>query len=400
MTGPVLEDGAVACADAEVVAAGRRADLRREFGGFDTIDFGDAVILPGLVNAHTHLELTGFGQLPRPATFVDWVLELRRRFPGNADVPAFVRDGVRRGVAQCLACGVTTVGDVTLNPALTRPILREFGMAGVSFGEVLGMAGRRGQLEGRLAAAVDRAHEGEGLRVGIEPHAPYSVDLEGYRQCVAEADAGDRPLATHLAETADEAEFLAGHGGEFGRLWAAIGDWSAGVPTFERGPIRAMEGVGLLARPAVLAHVNYVSDEELDVLARGRASVVYCPRTHAYFGHPPHRYAEMLARGINVAIGTDSAASSPDLDLLEDLRLVHRLRPEVPPGVLFEMVTTRAARALGMEGRVGRLSPGLRADYCVYAVGRSDPLLDLLKADRELLAVGRAGSDSTGGGGG
>ena len=115
------------------------------------------------------------------------------------------------------------------------------------------------------------------------------------------------PIATHLAETADEAEFLANHSGPFRDLWAALGAWSDGVSRFAGGPIRAMQLVGLLDLPgAVLAHVNYCDDAELDILARGRASVVYCPRTHAWFRHPPHRLREMLARGINVAVGTNS----------------------------------------------------------------------------------------------
>jgi cytosine/adenosine deaminase-related metal-dependent hydrolase len=263
-------------------------------------------------------------------------------------------------------------------------------MTGVSFGEVLGMAGRRGQLEGRLAAAIDRTFEGDGLRVGIEPHAPYSLDLPGYRRCVEEAKRYDLPLATHLAETADEAAFLADGSGEFARLWRALGDWREDVPRFEGGPVRAMASVGLLDRPVLLAHVNYVSDEELALLADSRASVVYCPRTHAYFGHPPHRFAEMLEMGINVALGTDSAASAPDLNLLEEARQVHRLRPELPVLLLFEMITTRGARALGMEGEVGRLAVGMRANYCAFPVRGGDPLREILEGDAAVVDVGWA----------
>src|SRR5207302_10539659 len=110
--------------------------------------------------------------------------------------------------------------------------------------------------------------------------------------------------------------------------------------------------IGLLDYPTVLAHVNYCDDVDLDLLARGRAGVVYTPRTHAYFGHPPHRWRDMLARGINVAVGTDSCASSPDLNLVDDLRLLHRLAPEVPAQTLWEMATIRGARAIGRELQV------------------------------------------------
>jgi cytosine/adenosine deaminase-related metal-dependent hydrolase len=153
-----------------------------------------------------------------------------------------------------------------------------------------------------------------------------------------------------------------------------------------------MEEIGLLDYPAVLAHVNYVDDAELAILARGRASVVYCPRTHEYYGHRPHRFTEMLARGINVAVGTDSAASSPDLNLMDDLRLVHRRRPEVAVETLFEMATVRAARALGMADRVGTIEAGKMADLCVFDVGAGEPLTEVLEREAGPAAVWVAGT--------
>jgi cytosine/adenosine deaminase-related metal-dependent hydrolase len=391
MAGKIVRDGAIVCEDGRIVGVGGARDMRAAHpDAEDRVELGSALLLPGLVNAHTHLELTGLGQLPRPGTFVDWILDLRARLMRVTDLAGFQDQGTRAGVGHCLKFGVTTVGDITLNSAITRGTLREAGMTGVSFGEVLGMAGRRGQLEGRLAAAIDRTFEGDGLRVGIEPHAPYSLDLPGYRRCVEEAKRYDLPLATHLAETADEAAFLADGSGEFARLWRALGDWREDVPRFGGGPVRAMASVGLLDRAVVLAHVNYVSDEELALLADSRASVVYCPRTHAYFGHPPHRFAEMLEMGINVALGTDSAASAPDLNLLEEARQVHRLRPELPVSLLFELITTRGARALRMVGEVGRLAVGMRANYCALEVRGGDPLREILEGDAAVVDVGWA----------
>jgi cytosine/adenosine deaminase-related metal-dependent hydrolase len=154
-----------------------------------------------------------------------------------------------------------------------------------------------------------------------------------------------------------------------------------------------MGDIGLLDYPAVLAHVNYVDDEDLAILARGRASVVYCPRTHAYFGHRPHRFAAMLARGINVAVGTDSAASSPDLDLMEDLRLVHRQRPDVAVETLFEMATVRGARALGMGDRVGTIEAGKVADLCVFPVTSAEALREVLETSTVPDSMWVGGSD-------
>jgi cytosine/adenosine deaminase-related metal-dependent hydrolase len=378
MAGPILDNAGILIDRGRVAAVGRIEELSPAADA-RVVDYPDSVVIPGLVNAHTHLELTAVGQLPRPASFVDWVLALRGRAMAALGDSARVAESARRGVRDSLRFGVTTVGDITLNPAVTREVLRASPLRGVSFGEVLGMAGRAGQMEERIAAAVPHGLEREDLRAGIEPHAPYSLDLVGYRRCLDAARARGLPLATHLAETPDEAEFLASHTGEFRHLWDVLGGWQEGVSRAEGGPIRAMRAIGLVEFPAVLAHVNYADDDELSILARGRASVAYCPRTHAYFGHPPHRFAEMLARGINVALGTDSAASSPDLNLLDDLRLVHRLRPDVPPETIFEMATLRGARALGMADRVGSIEAGKAADLCVYRVSSREPLREVLE---------------------
>jgi len=361
----------------DVVAAVGDADhLARAHADAVEWDLGDVVLLPGLVNAHCHLELTHHRAGDPPATFVDWVLRLLAVPRG--DPPAAARDGL----AQCVQFGVTTVGDVTTDPAALRPALAAGPTRVVSYGEVRAMAGRRHLLVPRVEAAAE--HEGlPALARGVSPHAPYSIEPRGYRACLQVALALGMPLTTHLAETPHEADFLASHAGPLRDLWTAIGGWDDDVPTFAGGPIRFAQSLGLLdyAR-ASLAHVNYCDDDELAVLASGKASVVYCPRTHAYFGHPPHRWRAMLARGINVAVGTDSCASSPDLNLVDDLRLLHRTAPDVPASVLWEMGTLRGARAMGLENEAGSIAPGKRADFVAFDVSASDDvLLDVLESD-------------------
>jgi cytosine/adenosine deaminase-related metal-dependent hydrolase len=379
MTGPVLRDTAVAFDHRQIFAVGPARDLRLTHADAHTIDLGNAVILPGLVNPHTHLELTNVTRPDPASNFVDWILAIRDQLSTVPDFPNFIRQSTQEGIRQSLRFGVTTLGDITLNPTLTRPLLNASKIRAISFGEVLGMAGRSAQFDQRLAEATDSQHQSESLQIGIEPHAPYSLDLAHYRRCVDFAAQHHLPLATHLAETPHEAPFLAHHQGEFRRLWQALGAWQDDVTQHPGGPIRAMKDVGLLDHtPTLLAHVNYCNDEELDILADSRASVIYCPRTHAYFNHPPHRFRDMLARGINVAIGTDSRASSPDLNLLDDLRLVHCLHPDLPPLTLFELITTRAARALGMQHRVGIITPGAAADFCIFPTTTNDPLPEIL----------------------
>jgi cytosine/adenosine deaminase-related metal-dependent hydrolase len=162
-------------------------------------------------------------------------------------------------------------------------------------------------------------------------------------------------------------------------LWESIGLWDEGVDSFDGGPVRYARALGLLEARALLAHVNYCDDDELEVLAAGKGSVLYCPRTHEYFGHPPHRWKEMLARGINVAVGTDSCASSPDLNLVDDLRLLHRIAPGVDPETLWQMATVRAAKAINKETSVGSLTAGKWADLVVFPAQGEAPLREILE---------------------
>lgn len=381
---PVIRDGAVVFGGPRVVAVGRAPDLTRSHPTADGYDYGAAVILPGLVNAHAHLELS---HLPRPASpgsFTDWL----KAVMASAAGAGAAGDAVRAGIEECLRFGVTCVGDITRDPPTVRPILSDSPLTSVSYGEVVGMAGRRHALQSRLTLASDKSMAGSRTRAGISPHAPYSVDAHGYQRCLFDARRDELPLATHLAESSDEAVFLAEHTGPFRQLWDHVGAWDEPPIPFSGGPVRYAQSLGLLDYSlTLLAHVNYCDDGELEILASGCASVVYCPRTHAYFRHPPHRWREMLARGINVAVGTDSRASSPDLNLVDDLRLLHELAPEGAPADLWEMATRRGARALGMEATAGSLAAGKAADCVVFPTTTDDPLREVLENAALPLAV-------------
>ncbi len=310
MTRIPLRDGGIVFSGGRIEAVGPAKDLRLAFPDAAIEDAGDSIVLPGLVNAHTHLELSHIRRGDPPIHLADWIEKtlLPQTARTGAATPEAIQDAVRAGGRKCIAFGVTSVGDISKQCMHSRPALHDGPLRVVSYGEIQAMAQRRGLFEERFAAAADISCESDWLRVGVTPHAPYTVEPEGYARCLAFAKANDRPLATHLAETAEEAIFLAAHSGPFRHLWeAGVNAWDDAVPRFDGGPVRFACELGLLDYPTLLAHVNYCDDDELSILARGKASVVYCPRTHEFFGHPPHRWREMLGRGINVAVGTDSS---------------------------------------------------------------------------------------------
>jgi cytosine/adenosine deaminase-related metal-dependent hydrolase len=381
---PPISDGAVVFAEGRIVAVGPARELVKSYPDAQLHDYQKALLLPGLVNPHTHLEQSTCTAGDSPGvTFGEWVLSLKGRAGRgpNESVEDLNARATRRGIEQCIRFGITTIGDISQQMHLTRPILRDSPLRCVSYGEVLGLGARQWKFDELLPRAIDQTLESDRLRIGLTPHAPYTVDVPGYRRCLEIARQSNLPLATHLAEIPAEQEFMTSHSGDIRRIYDILGEWSDGVATFKGSPIEFARSIGLLDYPTLLAHVNYCDDIEMEMLADGRASVVYCPRTHAYFGHPPHRWREMLARGINVAVGTDSCASSPDLNILDDVRLLRKLAPHVPAQELFEMITIRAARALGMDHEVGSLTVGKRADLVAFDVGGYEPVEAILGGD-------------------
>jgi cytosine/adenosine deaminase-related metal-dependent hydrolase len=375
MDRPLIVDGAIAIQDGSILNVGPAQELQRTHPDGAMEDLGEALILPGLVNAHTHLELSNCAAEPYGGNFVDWILGIRRR---SALDPRSVRSSVRAGAQQCLRFGVTTVGDISQQMTVTRALLRDGPLRVVSFGETIGLAGRRARFDELFAQAVDQTLASDHLRIGISPHSPYTVDLAGFRQCIEAARTLQMPLATHLSENPEEEAFLRRHSGPFQKMWESLGYWTGPVDSFDGSALEFAKSVGLLSTRSLLAHVNYCTDAELDLLADGRASVVFCPRTHAYFRHPAHRWRQMLARGVNVAVGTDSCASSPDLNLVDDLRLLRKTAPDLAASAIWEMATIRAAVALDAEASVGSITPGKAADLVVFRIEGSDPLEEVL----------------------
>jgi cytosine/adenosine deaminase-related metal-dependent hydrolase len=381
MDRPILRDAAVAIDAGKIIAVDAAATVRRDYPSVEVVDLHRSVLLPGLINAHTHLELSNCECGPSPGgTFADWIISMRDRTRIDpANVESSLTSAMNRGIEQCLRFGVTCVGDITSSIEVSRRTIRASPLRAVSYGEALGLARLRNRFVFSIPHAIDSRDQTDRLRIGLSPHAPYTVDLPGYFECLGLAKQHNFPLATHLSENPQETEFLEHHTGMFRQVWDKLGLWDDNVQTFHGSPIRFAKAVGLLDYPTLLAHVNYCDDEELNLLASGQASVVYCPRTHKYFGHPPHRWREMLARGINVAIGTDSCASSPDLNLLDDLRLLRQIAPKTPAQTIWEMATTRAAMALMLQTQNGSLSPGKSADMIAFEVDSEAPLESILR---------------------
>jgi cytosine/adenosine deaminase-related metal-dependent hydrolase len=326
------------------------------------VDLGNVAILPGLVNAHTHLDLSDArGMCPPGPDFTQWLRQViahRRR-----QTPDQVQQAIRNGIDASLRAGVTLLGDIAATRA-SWPALAAAPLRAVVFHELLGLSTDRATQAQREAVRwlADRPDTST-LRPGISPHAPYSVARDLFAWVGAVPDV---PIATHLAETAQERALLENHAGPFLDFLRELGVWAPDQLAHDWNDVLALTGS---ARLLLYVHANHISAET--PLPR-HATVVYCPRTHSAFGHPPHPFRELLRRGVRVALGTDSLASNPDLDLLAEMRFVHQHYPDVPSATLVRMATLSGAESLGWDDVAGSLTPGKSADLIVLPLPDRD----------------------------
>jgi aminodeoxyfutalosine deaminase len=394
---PPIEHASIVVEHGRIVSVGRARSPSRE-----AIDFGDAVIVPGFVNAHTHLEFTGAaGRVAYSGSFTDWIKRVIPLHPARISESAH-RDAIRDGLGQSLGAGVVAVGDIGMGP-VPREEWSQAPLHTVGFLEVNGMGPKLAvnpNLETVRSCCAEPEPQGpppEAVplhRLGISPHAPYSTDVPIYRETIELAARTQRPISTHLAETREEEQFLRDGTGPFRELLETFGLWDGTFQPPGCSPVEYAARMGLLACQPVLAHVNYPSDRDLDLLVGSGASVVYCPRSHAYFQHAPHRWRDMLARGINVCLGTDSLVSNQTLSILDEMRFIRAADASAPAGTLLKMATLNGAAALGLADEIGSLTPGKRADFVVIPLADAasrDPLADIMASSTAPTAVFMSG---------
>ncbi len=356
---PPIENGVVEIVGGKISAVHDRVDSNAE-------GLGNVALVPGLVNAHTHLEFSDLAEPISPAApFTDWIRALvayrRSRAPSESAVPAGKREAEKSGT--------TCLGEIA-SPGWSPADLDPTGARVVVFQELLGLAAEQHEPQLTLARDHLQQRRRERLVYGLSPHAPYSVRPPLYEALVKLAAETSCPLAVHLAETRAELELLRAGTGEFVELLRGFDVWDPiAIPRGTR-PLDYLRPLADVPH-ALVIHGNYLDGDEIAFLAEHRnISVVYCPRTHAYFGHQSHPWQRMLDAGVSVALGTDSRGSNPDLSLWRELQFLRCTFPDVDPALLLELGTIRGARALGLDGEIGTLTPGKSADLAVIALGR------------------------------
>jgi cytosine/adenosine deaminase-related metal-dependent hydrolase len=331
------------------------------------VDWGSAVIMPGLINAHVHLELTSLcNRLTEYDSFTDWLSQLiAERRSWNQDE---FQCSIREGINLSLASGTTTVGDIATS-GITRSITRGNMLRQVIFEESIALS--PGQVEQTIAdlnRILDTSKPGELIRQGVSPHSPYSVSGELYRGLSALAHQRKIPLTTHVAETESEIQFLETGTGEFRDYLQALSVFPTGWNPPGLHPIPYLHSLGVLGPNCLLIHCNYMDRESIDLVSGSGSSIVYCPRSHAFFDHPQHPVRELLDAGINITLGTDSLASNTTLSMLDEMRFLYKERKDLKSEEILKAVTINSAKALNYGNSIGILKSGCRADMTVLEV--------------------------------
>lgn len=365
-----IADGAVAVRDGRIAWVGPRADAPPG----TLVDLGDAVLLPGLVNTHTHLELTAMRGFLEELDFRPWIVRLTRARQAVL-TPDLLLSSAKAGIAEGLLSGVTTYAD-TCESGVVLQAMSEMGVRGIMYQEVFGpdpaqSGAAMAALRERLAML--REHATPRVRLGLSPHAPYSVSDDLFVAAAGLASDAGLPLAVHLAESEEESRLVRDGAGVF-----ADGLRARGIPVAPRGasPVALLDRLGVLASRPLLIHCVRATGPDIARVAQHDCAIAHCPASNAKLGHGVAPLLDFLAAGVRVGLGTDSVAANNRLDLLDEARVALLMQRAtvrrfdvLTASDALALATLGGARALGLDHEVGSLEVGKRADVAAFSLG-------------------------------
>jgi cytosine/adenosine deaminase-related metal-dependent hydrolase len=359
MNGPPIENGAVAISENQIIDVGKFSEVSARHSGKKIVDLGEQALLPGLINAHCHLDYTCLrGKIPPRKSFADWIRAI------NAEKAKLSREdylaSINQGFAEAKRFGTTTIANLTAFPELISQIQPP--VQAWWFAELIDVRSPE-----RANEIVDLGIESlkSAPNWGLAPHALFTASRDLYRRCEEVARREKILLTTHLAESREEMEMFRHGSGPLYEFMRSIDR-----PMDDCGqetPLKKFVGrLGDAVLPAqwIVAHLNELTESDFKLLKEltSKFHIVHSPRSHDYFGHRRFPFEKLRALGFNICLGTDSLASNETLSLFAEMRTFQRSQPGISPDKLFEMVTINAALALHQDKSLGRIRAGFRAD--------------------------------------
>jgi cytosine/adenosine deaminase-related metal-dependent hydrolase len=379
MDGPPIEDGAVRVRGERIIDVGKFSDLA---GTDEIVDLGDYILLPGLINAHCHLDYTCLrGKIPPPQSFADWIRAI------NAEKTELSAEdyvvSINQGFAEAKQFGTTTIANLTAFPELIARIDERIHTWW--FAELIDVRRRADNLMAlshQVSVAdqiVDSALESleSAGRRGLAPHAPFTASANLYRRCEEVRQRENTFLTTHLAESREELQMFRDASGPLydflNEIRRDMSDCGGTTPLSQFAKMIDASA----AQDWIIAHLNEITETDFDLLRTRRFSIVHCPRSHAYFGHTDFQFARLRDLGFNICIGTDSLASTDDLSLFAEMRKFHDRFHFEPPKVL-EMATLNPARALKQRDQLGKIRRNFLADMIALPFTKSPDIFETI----------------------
>jgi cytosine/adenosine deaminase-related metal-dependent hydrolase len=386
MDGPPIENGAVAVEGNRIIDVGTFAEVKARNAN-DVVDLGEQVLLPGLINAHCHLDYTSLrGKIPSQESFTDWIRAINAAKASLT--PGDYLKSIAAGFVEAQEFGTTSIVNYEAFPELigrTSAPIRTWWVA-----ELIDVRNPR-LPEQMVELAMTSLNPIENR--GLAPHAPFTASLDLYRICQETGRRHDLPLSTHLAESREEMAMFRDADGPLYDFMKEIGrdvrDCGQGTPLAHLIRHAALDERWLIV------HLNELTESDFDLLARSTTKfhVVHCPRSHSYFEHSPFPFQKLDALGFNICLGTDSLASNDDLSLFAEMRELRLNEPELSPEKILEMVTINPAHALDRQSSLGRIKDGFRADMIALPFeGKGDVFEEIIafrKAEPWAMIEGR-----------
>jgi cytosine/adenosine deaminase-related metal-dependent hydrolase len=375
MCGTPIENGAVAVSGNRIVDVGRFDDVKARNAG-NAVDLGEKALLPGLINAHCHLDYTCLrGKIPPQKSFTDWIraISSEKSELSTKDYVASINDGFE----EAKRFGTTTIANLTAFPELIaqiQPSIRTWW-----FAELIDI-----RAPERADKLVDAAIEAlkQNSDWGLAPHALFTASKNLFRRCEEIAQLEHILLTTHLAESREEMEMFRDASGPLYEFIKNIGR-----PIDDCGnetPLGLFVGApgGRAVPHWIVAHLNELTETDFELLERSNSKfhVVHCPRSHNYFGHSPFAFDRLRSLGFNICLGTDSLASNETLSVFDEMRVFQKNFPQISPEEIFRMVTVNPARALLQEASLGQIQPGFGADLIAVPCSTSTNIFEQILA--------------------
>ena len=378
----LARNGAIAIERGTILAVGPRDMVIRKYPRHHIYSFPNAALMPGLVNAHTHLELPLMIRPSRTENYAHWVLRLLRAKSRLSREN--LRYAVTENIETLITSGTTTVAEICTH-GISPDILRKSGMRTVVYFEIIAM-----QPTGwEKAVPAFPAWRSGLVHFGLSPHTPHTVSKAVLTYVRDRARRNALPLCMHIAETADELMLLRGKPGSLDTLYRAAG-WQRAWAPLADSAFRYLDGLRILGKRFLAVHAVHTDDADIAVIKRSGTGIAHCPRSNRELSRGKMPLKKFLDARIPVGIGTDSLASAPSLNLWEEMRFAHQIhrRSGITPEDIIHLATLGGARALGMDHEIGSLEPGKKADIIAVPLPRKntgDLYSDLLRETKSCI---------------